>query len=132
MVEAAGTFMSLLQNYNATVTFARETRDGEDDGTPIYTRADVVVRGFFDELETRTIEEPFRKDSIPFADRRALFMTATLADIQQDDKGTVVMDMPDGSTFPRGVWMVSVIRTAPKPRGPGHLEVQFQGTQESR
>lgn len=124
--------MSLTQNYNATITFRRETRTGDEDGTPIYDTADVTVRGFFDELETRTIEEPFRSQEVSYADRRALFMTMTLADIQQADKGTVVMDMPDGTTFDRGVWMVSVIRTAPRPSGPGHLEIQLQGTQESK
>lgn len=119
--------MPLAINYNAVFTVQRLTRDSVEDGTPIYTEAPVDISGWFDELETRTLEESFRKESIPYADRRAMFMCDATADIQQDDKGTVVV-----GTLNRGTWEVSVIRTAPTPTGPGHLEVQLQGTKEGK
>ncbi len=120
--------MALSDNYNATFTITRQTRDGDDDGTPIYTPSVVTIVGWFDELETRTIEEPFRDQSIAFMDRRAMFMCDADSDIQQDDEGTMVLN--DGLN--RGFWEVSVVRTAPTPAGAGHLEVQLQGVKESR
>jgi len=119
--------MALSDNYNATFTITRQVQSGNDDGTPIYTPTAVVISGWFDELETRTIEEPFRKESVPYADRRALFMCDAGTDIKQDDTGSVMI-----GTLDRGKWSVSVIRTAPTPTGAGHLEVQLQGTKESR
>ncbi len=119
--------MALRDNYNATVTITRQVKSGDDDGTPTYTPTDVVISGWWDELEVRTIDEPFRKESVPYTDRRALFMCDADSDIKQDDQGSVVL-----SGFDRGKWMVSVIRPAPTPSGVGHLEVQFQGTKESR
>ena len=119
--------MALSDNYNATLTLTRQVKSGDDDGTPTYTPTEVVISGWFDELETRTIEEPFRKESIPYSDRRAMFMCDASADIEQDDMGGVFI-----GTMDRGKWMVSVIRTAPTPTGAGHLEVQLQGTKESR
>lgn len=122
--------MPLASNFNAIFTIDRLTRSGEEDGTPLYAPSAVVVSGWFDELETRTIEEPFRSqtDPIAYADRRALFMCPTNADIQQDDVGTVVMT----GAVDRGRWQVSLIRTAPTPLGAGHLEVQLQGPTESK
>jgi len=122
--------MPLASNFNAVFTIDRLTRSGNEDGTPTYTENQVVVTGWFDELETRTIEEPFRSqtDPISYADRRALFMCAIDADIQQDDVGTVVMS----GSVDRGRWQVSVTRAAPTPLGAGHLEVQLQGPTESK
>lgn len=122
--------MPLASNFNAVFTIDRLTRSGTEDGTPVYTESVVVVAGWFDELETRTIEEPFRgsNDPISYADRRALFMCLTNADIQQDDVGTVVMT----GSVDRGKWQVSLVRAAPTPLGPGHLEVQLQGPTESK
>lgn len=119
--------MGLSDNYNAVFTITRQVKSGTEDGTPTYTPTPVLISGWFDELETRTIEEPFRDQSIPYADRRALFMCDAGADIKQDDEGTVVIGTQD-----RGTWMVSVIRTAPTPSGAGHLEVQLQGVKESK
>lgn len=119
--------MSLAANYNAVLTVTRETRAGTEDGTPVYTESTVAVTGWFDELEVRTVDEPFRDQSIPFSDRRALFMCDAGSDIQQDDTGTVVIGGID-----RGWWMVSVVRTAPVPSGVGHMEIQLQGTKESK
>ncbi len=119
--------MTLAANYNAVFTIDRLVRSGTEDGTPLYTETPTDIIGWFDELETRTIEESARNESIPYADRRALFMCDATADIQQDDVGTMVI-----GTLARGKWEVSVIRTAPTPTGPGHLEVQLQGAKESK
>ena len=122
--------MPLASNFNAIFAIDRLTRSGSEDGTPLYTEGTVAVSGWFDELETRTIEEPFRSatDPIPYVDRRALFMCATNADIQQDDVGIVTMT----GAVDRGRWQVSIIRAAPTPLGAGHLEVQLQGPKESK
>jgi hypothetical protein len=119
--------MTLAANFNSTYTITRQTRTGTEDGTPIYGDSVVVVAGWFDELEVRTQDEPFRSQSIPYADRRAMFMCAANADIQQDDVGVVSIGGMD-----RGRWEVSVVRTAPTPGGAGHLEVQMQGAKESK
>lgn len=119
--------MTLSANYNATFTVTRKTRTGTEDGTPVYSDSAVVITGWFDEIEVRTLDTPFRTESIPYADRRALFMCDAGADIQQDDVGTIDIGGQD-----RGKWEVSVVRTAPIPAGAGHLEVQLQGAQESR
>ncbi len=122
--------MPLASNFNAIFSIDRLTRTGEEDGTPTYAESIVVVSGWFDELETRTIEEPFRSQTAPisYSDRRALFMCPTNADIQQDDVGIVVMS----GAVNRGQWQVSLIRAAPTPLGAGHLEVQLQGPKESK
>jgi hypothetical protein len=119
--------MSLASNYNSTFTITRQTRDSVEDGTPIYVDSVVTVVGWFDELETRPLDEPFRGQSIPYTDRRALFMCDAGADLQQDDTGTILIGALD-----RGWWQVSVVRTAPTPSGAGHLEVQLQGVKESK
>lgn len=122
--------MPLASNFNAIYTIDRLTRTGDEDGTPTYSEDTVVVTGWFDELETRTIEEPFRSQTQPIAysDRRALFMCPTDADIQQDDVGEMVMS----GSVNAGKWQVSLIRRAPTPLGAGHLEVQLQGPEESK
>lgn len=122
--------MPLASNFNALFTIDRLTRSGEEDGTPTYSEDTVVVSGWFDELETRTIEEPFRSQTQPisYSDRRALFMCATDADIQQDDVGEIVMS----GSVNVGKWQVSLVRHAPTPLGSGHLEVQLQGPEESK
>ena len=118
--------MSLANNYNATATITRKTRTGNEDGTPIYTESNVVIAGWFDELDVRSFDEPTRDLSISYMDRRGVFYCDANADIQQDDECTINIGGID-----RGAWQVSVIRTAPIPSGVGHLEVQLQGVKES-
>ncbi len=119
--------MPLSSSYNAVFTITRQTRSGTDDGTPIYTDSTVVVAGWFDEIESRPLDEPFRSESIPYTDRRALFMCDSTADVRQDDEGVVVI-----GGINRGTWAVSILRTAPIPSGVGHMEIQLQGTKESK
>ncbi len=119
--------MSLSDHYNATFTVDRLTKTGSDDGTPIYDNNPVLISGWFDGLETRGIYEPFRDESTPYADRRALFMCDVDSGILLDDQGTIQVGALDA-----GAWMVSVINSAPIPGGVGHLEVQLQGTEEAR
>lgn len=118
--------MALADHYNATFTITRETRTGEEDGTPIYSPSQVIIVGWFDEIEVRSYDEPTRREAIAYMDRRAMLMCPADSDIQQDDVGVVNI-----SGLDRGTWEVSVIRTAPTPAGAGHLEVQLQGTKES-
>lgn len=118
--------MALADNYNATFTIERTVRTGDDDGTPVYGTSQVIVAGWFDEIEVRSYDEPTRDQAIAFMDRRALFMCDAGADVQQDDVGVVAIGGMD-----RGEWQVSVTRTAPTPGGAGHLEIQLQGVKES-
>ncbi len=124
--------MPLASSFNCIFTIERLSRipAGDEDGTPQYTEAPILVSGWLDELETRTIEEPFRSQTQPisYSDRRALFMCPVNADIQQDDVGTIVMT----GSVDRGRWQVSLVRAAPTPLGAGHLECQLQGPEESK
>ena len=118
----------LSDRFNAVFTVTRQTRTGTEDGTPIYGTATHQVSGWFDEIEARPLDEPFRDQSVPYVDRRAMFLCAAGSDIQQDDEGTVALN--DGTA--RGSWEVMVIRAAPTPSGAGHLEVQLQGAKEGK
>lgn len=121
--------MPLASNYNAIFTIEREVKSGDEDGTPIFTTASHQVAGWFDGLETRQLNEPFRGDVDPisYMDRRALFLCDANANIRQDDEGTITIG---GIT--QGRWQVSDIVPAPIPSGVGHLEVQLQGPKEGR
>ena len=118
--------MSLQGNYNATITITRKTRSGTEDGTPIYSPSVVVVAGWFDAIDVRTMDTPFRDLNVAYVDRRALFLCDAGADIQQDDVGIIAI-----GGYDQGQWQVSDVRTAPIPGGVGHLECQLQGVKES-
>ena len=83
--------MSLQGNYNATITITRKTRSGTEDGTPIYSPSVVVVAGWFDAIDVRTMDTPFRDLNVAYVDRRALFLCDAGADIQQDDVGIIAI-----------------------------------------
>lgn len=114
---------------NATFVVDRHTQTGDEDGTPITSRSQVSIEGWFDEPNIRGKLETQRVDtSVPTMTRIAMFAFEVDAGLQHHDEGEVVFF--SGSSA--GRWTVERIDSIPIPGGVSHFEAILKRLEESR
>lgn len=125
--------MSFGSLTNAVFRITRKERAGDEEATPTFSTNVLDVRGWFDEPAARPYDTAFRSQSVPYQDRRAVFMYEPDADVLQRDEGEILLDGPGGeATISTGRWMVEVVRSVPQPGGIAHYETQVRSIQEGR
>jgi len=125
--------MAIADAFVYSFTISRQTQSGSEDGTPLFTTTEVVVPGFFDDSQTSaTMVSNTRLEVGPsYQDRRAVFLCATDADVQDDDEGVVTLPIEGGGVRTIGRFSVEVIRHEVSKRGLHHLAVMLLGVRES-